>query len=296
MHTCPICSSKKSDEYIVTHDYRLATTRKPIPLRKCKNSECMHIWSSNIPSDEEIKSFYKEEFYKHSKKKTDIITRLNRTKLLKCINRNGEKKILDVGAGDGGLVAFLKDNNFNAYGVEPSKSGRRFAKEVHGLELISKNIFDIHQGNYDVINLSHVLEHVTDPISMLTKIHNLLGANGFLSIEIPNIQSWESAIFKSIYIHIDAPRHIHHFNENSFHIALSKAGFSTTSECGQLSMIQFPLSGIRSMDNYLRFNAKNSWVYRFLLRAISVPYMALHILINTFSRNKICLGGLFSKG
>ena len=105
---CPICLSNNSVDYLLTHDFRLHTTKSSILLKKCCNSMCMHIWSAIIPSKKEIKSFYKDEFYQHSKKSTDLITYLNRKRFLKCINNNksGRTKVLDVGAGDGSLVLF----------------------------------------------------------------------------------------------------------------------------------------------------------------------------------------------
>ena len=119
--------------------------------------------------------------------------------------------------------------------------------------------------------------------------------NGSLTLEIPNSQSWEMAIFKSIYIHIDSPRHIHHFNKNSLLLLLSKAGFSIESNCNNLSIIQFPLSGIRSIENYLDFNSKNSIFVKFLLKLSMLPYAFFSIIINSFVHNKICLSGAFKK-
>ena len=294
---CPICLSHNSVDYFLTQDYRLDTTKSSILLKKCCNSMCMHIWSAIIPSKKEIKSFYKDEFYQHTKKSTDLITYLNRKRFLKCINNNksGRTKVLDVGAGDGSLVSFLIEKGLDASGVEPSKVGRTIAKKNWNIDLIPGDVSDIQRKRFDVISLSHVLEHVVDPLAVLEKINHLLEDKGCLSIEVPNIQSWEATIFKSIYIHIDAPRHIHHFNKKSLSIALSKTGFSGVSVSNELSVIQFPLSGVRSIQNYLKFRSMDSKISKILLKIISPLYAILHIVINILSRNKICLSGTFKK-
>jgi 2-polyprenyl-3-methyl-5-hydroxy-6-metoxy-1,4-benzoquinol methylase len=257
----------------------------------------MHIWSDVIPSKKEIESFYKDDFYQHSKKSTDLITSLNRKRFLKCINKKKGviTKLLDIGAGDGSLDSFLKERGFDAYGVEPSKIGRSIAKKYWNVDLIAGEVSDIQNMRFDVINLSHVLEHVIDPLAVLEKIHNLLNDEGSLSIEVPNSQSWEMAIFKSTYIHIDSPRHIHHFNKKSLLLLLSKAGFSIESHCNNLSTIQFPLSGIRSIDNYLDFHSKNSMFIKFMLKLLMAPYAFFSIVINSFTTSKICLSGVFTK-
>ncbi len=294
-HKCPICLSNNTVDHFLTYDYRLHTTKSSILLKKCGNSKCMHIWSAVIPTKKEIESFYKDEFYQHSKKSTDLITYLNRKRFFKCINNGVRTKVLDIGAGDGSLVSFLIEKGLEAYGLEPSKVGRNIAKKNWNVDLIPGDLSDIQSKRFDVINLSHVLEHVIDPLAILEKINNLLDDNGCLSIEVPNIHSWEASIFKSIYINIDAPRHIHHFNKKSLSIALSKTGFSRASTSKELSVIQFPLSGIRSIENYLKFRSMDSVINKIFLKIIYIPYAILHIAINMLSSNKICLSGTFTK-
>ena len=161
---CPICLSEDIKNYYHTFDYRLATSKSKVLLKKCNNNACNHIWSAVIPTSEELDTFYQAEFYQHSGKKIDPVTLINRNFFLICISKFSGKKVLDVGAGDGSLVSFLRANSFDAYGIEPSKSGRDIAKENLDLELIAGDIFEINNKFFDLINLSHVLEHIVEPL------------------------------------------------------------------------------------------------------------------------------------
>ena len=206
-------------------------------------------------------------------------------------------RALDIGAGDGSLVSFLNSKGLSAKGIEPSAEGRVTAKKLFGIDLIKDDISDFESKveKYDIINLSHVLEHVPDPMKMLKKIIDLLDDRGLLTLEVPNSKSWEMKIFKSIYIHIDSPRHIHHFNKKSLSILLSNAGFSSESNFNNLSIIQFPLSGIRSIENFFDFHSKNSIIFKVIIKLMAAPYAFLSIIINSLVSNKICLSGAYSK-
>ena len=133
--------SCKIQDYFTTRDYRMNTTRDKIKLQIC--CDCEHVWSAYIPTIEEISQYYKEDFYKHSKKKSDFITLLNRKYYLGRIKECGGKKILDIGAGDGSLVSYLINNSFQAFGQEPSVTGRAVAKNNWGVDLIADDLFDI---------------------------------------------------------------------------------------------------------------------------------------------------------
>ena len=71
-----------------------------------------------MPDQDEIKEYYNHEFYDVAFKREDPITLLNRTYHASLIKKycNG-KKVLDVGAGDGSLVNYLKKHGFYGHGI-----------------------------------------------------------------------------------------------------------------------------------------------------------------------------------
>ena len=44
--------------------------------------------------------------------------------------------------------------------------------------------------SYDLIIISHVLEHLEDPLETITYLSTLLSNNGFIYIEVPGIYTW----------------------------------------------------------------------------------------------------------
>lgn len=95
---------------------------------------------------------------------------------------------LDVGCGAGGLVAALADKGLTAQGIDLSeasieKARRDFPQgrfEVARLEDLAG-----WNARYDLITLSHVLEHARDDAALLLSLIALLAPDGALYIEVP---------------------------------------------------------------------------------------------------------------
>ena len=82
--------------------------------------------------------------------------------------------------------------------------------------------FDVHsdltnvEGKFNLIVLSHILEHLTNPFEYLKLIHRLLVKNGTLFIEIPFLDN----LFK-----VDVFPHLLFFDPNSLRKLCERAGF-----------------------------------------------------------------------
>jgi 2-polyprenyl-3-methyl-5-hydroxy-6-metoxy-1,4-benzoquinol methylase len=127
-----------------------------------------------------------------------------RLDIISLIPINPEQKILEVGAGTGNTLVYIKENNI--------------AKEVMGVELMKipgsnqeNSLIDKFQiGNienedilaseeyFDIILCADVLEHLVDPWSAVDKISKYLKKGGLLIISIPNLREWKT-LFKIIF-------------------------------------------------------------------------------------------------
>ena len=60
----------------------------------------------------------------------------------------------------------------------------------------------------------HVLEHVYDLDSFLSRIGSLLKKNGILVIGVPNSNSYDAAYYGENWFAYDLPIHVSHFRKN----------------------------------------------------------------------------------
>lgn len=203
-------------------------------------TDCGFRFTVNPPSEENIGRYYlSDDYISHSDLKRGITERLYhfaRTymlgKKLRLIQSEmGQKpgRILDIGCGTGYFPAFMKQNRWDASGVEVSSKAREYAISRFGLEVIPPNNTGLLPGSsFDCITLWHVMEHLYDPDNWFEKIKHLLKDNGVCIIALPNSESSDAKKFKQYWAAYDVPRHLWHFSAPSVSRLASRHGFSVT--------------------------------------------------------------------
>jgi SAM-dependent methyltransferase len=108
---------------------------------------------------------------------------------LRAVERiRGRGRLLEIGVGHGGFLHHAVTQGWEATGVELSRYAAAYVKERYGLSVVCGSIesADLPKGAFDMVHLSHVVEHLLDPVSTLERIRTLLSPTGVLAIEVPN--------------------------------------------------------------------------------------------------------------
>lgn len=138
-------------------------------------------------------------------------------------------RLLDVGCGGGAFLRRMRKAGWAVAGTEPdAKAAVRLAAQ-EGFPVYSslEDLILEREQHFDVIVLSHVIEHLPDPIHTLTQLRSLLSADGRLLLTTPNALSLGSRIFGAFWRGLEPPRHFNVFSPNSLRQALERAGFHT---------------------------------------------------------------------
>lgn len=127
---------------------------------------------------------------KVSGSKTQHATKYNISEALNAIGKNGN--ILDVGCRGAELLRNLKNKGFkNVYGLDIGNLAvPRWNKYFGAAAKTNFKVHDIHAGNpfnvkFDLVILSHVLEHFWDIDKGLGAIKDALNDGGWLFIAVP---------------------------------------------------------------------------------------------------------------
>lgn len=135
-------------------------------------------------------------------------------------------KLLDVGCALGFFVELASQNGFDAYGFDPSDYAVAAAKRTLGDSIKHGTIQSISypKGEFDVITMFDVVEHLGDPIADLQKLIGYLKDDGIIIIATGNADSLSAKLFKRRWTFYIPPQHTYFFTKKNFQTVLGRAG------------------------------------------------------------------------
>lgn len=118
--------------------------------------------------------------------------------------------VLDVGAGKGITGLLFAKKGYSVSVLEPDKQNISQLQKNDNITTYNGNFENIEiSEKFDIIVLSHVLEHVVDIKKFLNSLKKILTNKGIIFIEVPNCKN-EHELLDSI----NKSPHLSHFNMN----------------------------------------------------------------------------------
>ena len=233
---CPICASVQVDllvpvKFVLPDDHPLAAGYDVVAC-----GQCGFAYADTAVTQADYDLFYA----RHSKYEDDKLStggggnsvdaeRLNQTAAF-LAERIPDRaaRILDIGCANGGMLGSLKAAGFTALcGLDPSPACAANTRDL-GVDAFAGSLFAIppEAGQFDVVLLSHVLEHVQDLAGALSQIRSVLRPGGMLYLEVPDATRY--AEFLAAPYQEFNTEHINHFSVVALQNLLSRSGFAIT--------------------------------------------------------------------
>lgn len=252
-----------------THNFTESVTKNGQRVVCCQ--ECGYWHAHPMPTQEELDRYYKEKYYKTlegNRSMTDkqkdpdgfyeiqYEDRLRR--ILPLMAQSQPLSVIDLGAGYGDFLSFMKRKGWRVSGLEPSRETYEQIQN-EGLGIVSGNVEEKFESfePAGLVTINNVLEHVRNPDRILAIIRDhLLAPGGIVSILVPNdFSSLQDVILKTT--HADQPEKQHYWVAPPDHLSywstetigpfLKRCGFEVLS----LSM-DFPIELFLLMgDDYV---------------------------------------------
>jgi SAM-dependent methyltransferase len=191
--TCALCTG-----FVGVDDSRfksLLMLTDPYSVQRCPS--CGLRWLSPRPNADGYRQLYSQESYfggsgaSPAEYGAVVTARLDyfRRRIQRAagiLQRSEPLSILDYGAATGDFVAVARAEGHHCEGVELSDDARIAALERLGISLLSlKQTESLMPGQFDLLHMNHVFEHMPDPALHLRWCANLLKPDGLLVIEVP---------------------------------------------------------------------------------------------------------------
>lgn len=144
----------------------------------------------------------------------------------------GPGRLLDVGCGYGLVLASARRLGWSVQGLDVSAWSAEHIARTLGLSIRVGDVLRIEYepGAFDVIHMSHALEHTTSPLEVLRHMRRWVRPGGLLVIEVPNQIDELYATVRSRLLGRDTPlpvpnSHEVFFNARALRAMLGRAGY-----------------------------------------------------------------------
>lgn len=205
------------------------------------------------------------------------------------------KKILEVGCGDGSSLLQLKGMGYDAYGVETDENIKKVRDKLHlPIHIGTVEDADFKPGQFDYIIANQLIEHIIDLESFIASCKKLLKDDGVIIFSTPNAESIYRKLCGKKWINWHIPYHQQVFTKKSLAFLLQKHQLQVVSvktvtptawTIHQLHMLRSnPVVGVKNPYWNKKENVgdKNKEGASFTKKIILLPKRTLYIIV-TFS-------------
>jgi SAM-dependent methyltransferase len=241
---CPLCSGTRLTRHLKATDpskgriakgqmasiYRCTTSgygRHPEILR-CLT--CRLAFLKETPTAEDLLKLYsdvEDPLYEKEEAARWMTFDAHLAGVESIIGPAGGRSLLDVGAYTGVAVEVACKRGWQAIGVEPSRwaveSGQRRGRRLVLGPLTRQALNPL--GPFDVATLWDVIEHVADPVAVLTTVHKQLKPGGYVVVHTMDVDSMFARLAGRRWPwYMDM--HLFYFSPSTLSRLLRTAGFS----------------------------------------------------------------------
>lgn len=206
---CPICGGEA--------DFEARNTL--FALRRCR--DCCHVFTATVPGRLLLSQVYRGMHYWTLDKEHQGIRTIGhgpewegfikpRMKAVAHVGLTCDadpgKDVYEIGCSEGMLVAHLQECGHRVKGCDLNRDIVAQGVAALGIDIVASWFEELPLGSstYDVVLAFHTLEHLVDPVSVMSKVVDILRPDGSMLVEVPGGEEE--------YGNLD---HLHFFTEGS---------------------------------------------------------------------------------
>jgi 2-polyprenyl-3-methyl-5-hydroxy-6-metoxy-1,4-benzoquinol methylase len=240
------------------HDGPLITRASGYDVIACDVCGFRHVIP--LPDPANLERAYREAYYSEEKPRflahagedqewAEIFQR-DRLESFEALLPASRRRLLDIGSGPGFFLKTAAARGWHVLGIEPSRQAAAHAKGL-GLAIV-EGFFNAEAakdlGPFDVVHLNNVLEHVPNPLDIVTLVRGLLTPGGLICLNVPNDftpfqLSARTAVTQTEWW-VAPPHHLNYFDFDSLCRLVTRLGFEVRDRTTSFPMELFLLMGL----------------------------------------------------
>ncbi len=214
---CPVCGSR---------NFHFLFKKQGFGYNRC--SDCSHIFVGPRISSLVQRGLSRELESQESENEYLEIQKIYAAHICDFVRSHSTgSRLLDIGFGHGYLMQLSRAFGFEVYGIDSSSALVERLRPLFGNRLheATIGIDKIPWSGFDVVVMSHVLEHLGDLPGVLSDVLRCLNPGGLLYVAVPDMDSVQFRIFGKNLDIINPLVHFQYFAERSLSFLLKNHEF-----------------------------------------------------------------------
>ena len=183
----------------------------------------------------------------------------------------GPGQLLDVGCATGVFLDEARHGGYHGVGLDLMPQAIAYARSRFAIDARLGRLEDMgfRSGEFHVVSLFQVVEHVTDPVDLASQVARVLKPGGLLLVTTPDRHGLLARIMHRRWFEYYNEEHVTFFTSGSLRQLLSDAGFSVlrlSTEFGRVLSLSY--AGNRLSDFYYTDHSVLSGAGRLLARLL----------------------------
>ncbi|MGD0280270.1 MAG: class I SAM-dependent methyltransferase [Smithella sp.] len=209
---CNYCGLNKDEILLQSESYQLVTCKgcgltRTIPVPETKYDEQVDYFENYLNNEKLFRSFFKQ--------------------FIKFIRQHiPYGKLLEIGSSVGFLLEEAIKYGYQVEGIELNKKAVEYCSNK-GITInncyLKECLFQ--NGKFDIVVMSHVLEHITDLNDFLKEIARILSPNGFIVLSQPTYVGLIAKLLRNNWYGWAPKDHVWHFTPENISSVLRQNGF-----------------------------------------------------------------------